>query len=146
MSNGQTVRLDVPSTYDMIDVVQVVSDAFARAAGLDDDAVHLTKMGRDLNADDVTGEWIGLVYSSGNRDERVFAEPHRLDIGRNPNPHLGFGGGGPHYCMGNFVAKMQLRAIFDELLHRAPTLELGEPEYLAGNFVHAVKSMPCRIR
>ena len=50
------------------------------------------------------------------------------------------------YCMGNFVAKMQLRAIFDELLHRAPTLELGEPEYLAGNFVHAVKSMPCRIR
>ena len=57
-----------------------------------------------------------------------------------------FGGGGPHFCMGNFVAKMQLREIFDQLLHRVPTLELGEPEYLVGNFVHAVKSMPYRIR
>jgi cytochrome P450 len=48
--------------------------------------------------------------------------------------------------MGNFVAKMQLREIFDQLLHRVPDLQLGEPEYLAGNFVRAVKRMPCSVR
>ncbi|NRQ48410.1 cytochrome P450 [Aeromicrobium stalagmiti] len=92
------------------------------------------------------GEWVAMVYSSGNRDAAVFDAPDELDLSRWPNPHLGFGGGGPHYCMGNFVAKMQLREIFDQLLHRVPTLELGEPEYLTGNFVRAVKSMPFTIR
>jgi len=58
---------------------------------------------------------------------------------------VAFGGGGPHYCMGNFLAKMQLREIFDQLLHRAPTLTLGTPEYLVGNFVRAVKSLPCSL-
>jgi cytochrome P450 len=94
--------------------------------------------GFDLKA----GEWVAMIYSSGNRDEKVFDRPEVFDITRNPNPHVGFGGGGPHYCMGNFVAKMQLREIFDQLLHRAPTLRLGEPEYLTGNFVRAVKTMP----
>lgn len=88
------------------------------------------------------GDWVAMVYSSGNRDERVFDRPDVFDITRNPNPHVGFGGGGPHFCMGNFVAKMQMRELFDQLLHRAPTLELGEPTYLAGNFVRAAKSMP----
>lgn len=91
------------------------------------------------------GEWVAMIYSSGNRDEAVFENPDVFDITRNPNPHVGFGGGGPHFCMGNFVAKMQLKEIFDQLLHRAPTLELGEPEYLTGNFVRAVKRMPYKI-
>lgn len=94
--------------------------------------------GQDIKA----GEWVAMVYSSGNRDEKAFDRPDVFDITRNPNPHVGFGGGGAHYCMGNFVAKMQLREIFDQLLHRAPTLQLGEPSYLTGNFVRAVKSMP----
>ncbi|UAK39432.1 cytochrome P450 [Gordonia bronchialis] len=88
------------------------------------------------------GEWVAMVYSSGNRDEKVFERPNEFDITRSPNPHVGFGGGGPHFCMGSFVAKMQLQEIFDQLLHRAPTLKVGEPEYLTGNFVRAVKSMP----
>lgn len=88
------------------------------------------------------GEWVAMVYSSGNRDESVFERADRFDITRSPNPHVGFGGGGPHFCMGNWVAKIQLREIFDQLLHRAPTLRLGEPSYLTGNFVHAVKSLP----
>lgn len=88
------------------------------------------------------GEWVAMVYSSANRDEKVFAGADRFDVLRDHNPHLGFGGGGPHYCMGNFVAKMQLRELFDQLLHRAPTLSLGEPSYLTGNFVRAVTSMP----
>ncbi|HWJ82489.1 MAG TPA: cytochrome P450 [Nocardioides sp.] len=92
------------------------------------------------------GEWVAMVYSSGNRDELVFDRPDVFDITRDPNPHVGFGGGGPHYCMGNFVAKMQLKELFDQLLTRAPGLELGQPEYLTGNFVRAVKSLPCRVR
>jgi cytochrome P450 len=92
------------------------------------------------------GEWVAMVYSSGNRDERVFADPQRFDITRDPNPHLGFGGGGPHHCLGNFVAKTQLREIFDQLLHRVPNLRVGEPRYLVANFPRAVKSMPCTTR
>lgn len=92
------------------------------------------------------GEWVAMIYSSGNRDERVFADPYRFDITRDPNPHLGFGGRGPHYCLGNFVAKMQFREIFGQLLHRVPNLRVGEPSYLVGNFVRAVKSMPCTTR
>lgn len=89
------------------------------------------------------GEWIALFYSSGNRDFEVWDDPYTFDITRKPNPHVGFGGGGPHYCLGNMLAKSQLRAIFDQLLTRVPNLEVGEPELLAGNFVRGVKSLPC---
>jgi cytochrome P450 len=88
------------------------------------------------------GEWVLMMYSSGNRDERVFTNPHSFDIRRHPNPHVAFGGGGPHYCMGAFLAKMQLQAFFGELIRRAPNLRVGEPDYLTGNFVRAVKSLP----
>ncbi|NKQ54219.1 cytochrome P450 [Amycolatopsis sp. K13G38] len=92
------------------------------------------------------GEWVVMFYSSGNRDERVFSEPERFDITRSPNPHVAFGGGGPHYCMGNMLAKTQLRALFDQLLHRVPELQVSDPTYLVGNFVRGVKSMPCTLR
>ena len=88
------------------------------------------------------GEWVMLLYSSANRDDRVFTDPTTFDIRRNPNPHMAFGGGGPHYCMGAFLAKMQLEAFFRELILRAPNLRVGEPDYLVGNFVRAVKSLP----
>ena len=91
------------------------------------------------------GEWVVMFYSSANRDETVFTDPHAFDITRWPNPHVAFGGGGPHYCMGNFLAKIQLREIFDQLLTRVPNLTVGEPSYLVGNFVRAVKSMPYTI-
>jgi cytochrome P450 len=88
------------------------------------------------------GDWVTMVYSSANRDERVFTNPYEFDITRSPNPHVAFGGGGPHFCMGAFMAKMQLESIFRELIFRAPNLRVGEPEYLTGNFITAVKSLP----
>ncbi|MBB3606160.1 cytochrome P450 [Mycolicibacterium sp. BK556] len=88
------------------------------------------------------GDWVTMVYSSANRDERVFTNPYEFDITRSPNPHVGYGGGGPHYCMGAFMAKMQLESIFRELILRAPNLRVGEPEYLTGNFITAVKHLP----
>ena len=87
-----------------------------------------------------------MFYESGNRDAEVFTDPLRFDLSRDPNPHVGFGGGGPHFCMGNMLARTQLRQIFSQLLTRVPDLTVGEPETLRSNFVHAVKTMPCSIR
>ena len=92
------------------------------------------------------GEKIVLFYHSANRDERAFEEPWRFDVTREPNRHLGFGGGGPHYCLGASLARTQLRSIFGELLRVIPDIEVGEPELLRSAFVHGVKRMECTFR
>ena len=89
------------------------------------------------------GEKVVLFYHSGNRDERAFDEPWRFDVTRRPNRHLGFGGGGPHYCMGASLARTQLRAIFGELLRVLPEIEVDEPLRLRSAFIHGVKRMDC---
>jgi cytochrome P450 len=92
------------------------------------------------------GEKVVLFYHSGNRDQRAIEDPWRFDVTRSPNRHLGFGGGGPHYCLGASLARTQLRAIFSELLAQIPDLEAGEPEVLRSAFIHGVKRMPCEFR
>lgn len=89
------------------------------------------------------GEKVVMFYASGNRDEQAFDHPERLDLGRSPNPHVGFGGGGLHFCLGAHVARAQLRALFGELLQQIPTIEAGDPAYVPGNFIHAIRRMPC---
>jgi cytochrome P450 len=91
----------------------------------------------------LAGEKVVMFYPSGNWDTEVFDHPERLDLSRSPNPHVGFGGGGLHFCLGAHVARAQLRAIFGELLRQVPDIQAGEPTYVAGNFIHAVHSMPC---
>jgi cytochrome P450 len=91
------------------------------------------------------GDWVGLFYQSGNRDEAAFVDPWQFDLLRDPNPHVGFGGGGPHYCLGTMLARAQLRSIWGELLTRVPDLEVGEPDYLVGNFMSSVKRLPYRL-
>jgi cytochrome P450 len=88
------------------------------------------------------GDKVVMFYGSGNRDETAFVEPERFDVRREPNRHLGFGGGGPHYCMGAALARTQLRALFEELLGRYPDLEVADPEYIVGNFVNGIARMP----
>jgi cytochrome P450 len=88
------------------------------------------------------GEKVVLFYPSANRDEAAFSRPDRFDIGRDPNRHVGFGGGGPHYCMGAALARAQLNALFTELLPAFPQLEVGEPRFLIGNFVNGISAMP----
>jgi cytochrome P450 len=92
------------------------------------------------------GEKIVLFYHSANRDERAFEDPWRFDISRDPNRHLGFGGGGPHYCLGASLARTQLRSIFGEMMRVMPDIEAGEPELLRSAFVHGVKRMECSFR
>ena len=89
------------------------------------------------------GEKVVLFYHSGNRDEQAFEEPWRFDVTREPNRHLGFGGGGPHYCLGASLARTQLRSIFGELLRVVPDIQAQEPELLRSAFIHGVKRMDC---
>jgi cytochrome P450 len=89
------------------------------------------------------GEKVVLFYLSGNRDETAIDDPGRFDVTRDPNYHLGFGGGGPHYCLGASLARTQLRSIFGELLRRLPDIEVGEPDKLASAFIRGVKRMEC---
>jgi cytochrome P450 len=91
------------------------------------------------------GEKVALYYCSGNRDESVFDRPYEFDLSRSPNPHVGFGGGGVHYCLGHSVAKSQLRALFHQLLTRVPGIEIGEPEWLPNTFVHGIERLPAYI-
>ncbi len=92
------------------------------------------------------GDKVGLFYCSANRDESVFADAHRFDLSRAPNPQVGFGGGGPHFCLGNQLAKSELRNIFRELLTRLKTVEFGEPDMLYSSFVHGIKRLPAHVR
>ncbi|MFF3372132.1 cytochrome P450 [Streptomyces sp. NPDC002680] len=92
------------------------------------------------------GEKVGLFYCSGNRDETVFDRPDTFDLSRSPNPHVGFGGGGVHFCLGHTVAKTQLRALFRELLTHVADMEVGEPEWLPHTFVHGIKRLPVHVR
>ena len=70
----------------------------------------------------------------------------RSTCSRSPNPHLGFGGGGPHFCLGNQLAKAELRNLFRELLTRLKTVEFGEPDLLYSSFVHGVKRLPAHVQ
>ncbi|MGD9998554.1 MAG: cytochrome P450 [Ilumatobacteraceae bacterium] len=92
------------------------------------------------------GDKVVLFYGAANRDDEVFAEPDRFDVARDPNPHLAFGGGGPHLCLGLHVARIEIAAMLRELLTRLPDLgPAGDPEPLASNFIAGVRSMPVRF-
>jgi cytochrome P450 len=90
------------------------------------------------------GEKVVLFYHSGNRDETAFSDPWSFDLTRQPNHHLGFGGGGPHYCLGASLARTQLASLFTELLQVLGDLEADEPEmFRSSSFIHGIKRMPC---
>ncbi|GAA1294837.1 linalool 8-monooxygenase [Planotetraspora silvatica] len=89
------------------------------------------------------GEKVVLYYWSANRDESVFDDSLRFDIARNPNPHVGFGGPGPHFCLGAHLARREITVMFRELLRRVPQIEAGEPERLFSSFINGTKHMEC---
>ncbi|MCX5414707.1 cytochrome P450 [Streptomyces sp. NBC_00059] len=91
----------------------------------------------------VPGEKVVLLYASANRDASVFDDPDSFDITRSPNPHLGYGGGGPHHCLGAHLAKLEMKALFRELLtRRAGVRAAGEPRLVDSNFDNRVGSLP----
>jgi cytochrome P450 family 142 subfamily A polypeptide 1 len=89
------------------------------------------------------GDKLLLLYQSGNRDERVFKDPDRFDIERNPNDHVAFGGYGAHFCLGASLARLELRVVFEELLRRLPDMELdGATPLRPSNFIVGIEDMP----
>ncbi|MDH2429598.1 cytochrome P450 [Sphaerisporangium sp. TRM90804] len=87
------------------------------------------------------GDKVVLFYGSANRDEEVFADPDRYDITRRPNPHVGFGGPGPHFCLGANLARQEIKIMYRELFTRLPAIRaVGEPELLLSNFDNSVRS------
>lgn len=91
------------------------------------------------------GERVVLFYGSANRDEDVFERPDEFDIGRDPNPHVAFGAGGPHLCLGMHVARVELAVMFRELLARMPHIEPDGPiERMHSSFIAGIHSMPVR--
>jgi cytochrome P450 len=91
------------------------------------------------------GDKVGLFYCSGNRDESVFEDPHRFELRHQRAPHVGFGGGGIHYCLGAGIARMQLRCIFEEILAKLQVVDVGEPELLSSSFIRGIRSLPVHI-
>jgi cytochrome P450 len=93
------------------------------------------------------GEKVVVYYGSANRDEAAFEEPERLDLGRTPNPHVAFGGGGPHFCLGAHLARIEIEAIVAEMVTRLVDLEpAGEPAWMGSNFIFGPTSLPVRFR
>jgi len=93
------------------------------------------------------GEKVVMWYNSGNRDEEIYENPHQFNIARTLAPaQVGFGAGGPHFCLGANLARREIAVMFDEIRRRLPNLVItGEPAYLQSNFINGIKRMPCRI-
>jgi len=92
------------------------------------------------------GEKVVMFYPSGNRDEEIFDDPYSFDISRSPNPHMAFGGGGHHFCLGASLARLEMRVMFEELFRRLPDMEpAGPPRRLRSNFINGIKSLPVRF-
>ncbi|HEV2451617.1 MAG TPA: cytochrome P450 [Streptosporangiaceae bacterium] len=99
--------------------------------------------------DYAAGDKVLLVYWAANRDESVFAgpsSPSRFDITRSPNPHVGFGGPGPHFCLGAHLARREITVMLRELLRRVPSIRASsEPDRLLSSFINGIKRLPCEF-
>ncbi len=89
------------------------------------------------------GDKVVFFHASANRDEDIFSDPDTFDIGRDPNPHIAFGGGGPHFCLGTNLARMEIRVMFEHLLDRMPDIrQAGDVQRLQSRFINGVKHIP----
>ena len=92
------------------------------------------------------GDKVVTWYISANRDELVFDDPYRFDVGRRPNDHVSFGRGGPHFCLGAHLAKLEVKVMFEELVPRLQSIEpAGPPTRIRTNFTNAFRAMPVRV-
>jgi cholest-4-en-3-one 26-monooxygenase len=92
------------------------------------------------------GDKVSIWYISANRDEDVFPNPFTFDIKRSPNEHVAFGGGGPHFCLGASLARMEINIMLEELVKRVKSVEqIGEVKRLRSNFINGIKHLPVRL-
>jgi cholest-4-en-3-one 26-monooxygenase len=150
-SGGMLALFDHPDQWDRL----VADPALARTAA--DEIVRwvspVNLFRRTSTTDQVLGgqeikenDKVVVFYSSANRDTSVFPDAEIFDIARDPNPHIGFGGGGAHFCLGNHLAKLELRVLFEQLARRHPRLhQTGEVRRLRSNFINGIKELPVTI-
>ncbi len=106
-------------------------------------ALFDTKIG---DQDIAVGDKVCMFYLAANRDPSVFSDPHTFDIRRDPNQHVGFGGPGPHFCLGAHLARREIQVMFRELLNRLPDIHAaGEPDLLMSPFIHGIKHLPAEF-
>ena len=116
-------------------------------------ASPVTYMRRTVTADTkiggqaiAAGDKVCMFYLAANRDEDVFENPYAFDVRRDPNPHVGFGGPGPHFCLGAHLARREILVMFRELFNRLPDIEaVDEPALLSSSFIHGVKHLTARF-
>ena len=150
ISHALTLLTDFPDQRDML-----MADFDGRIAGAVEEIVRyaspvmymrrtVTQDYRMNGQDYHRGDKVVLLYWSANQDETVFADPARLDITRSPNPHLGFGAAGPHFCLGAHLARREISVLLRELLTRVPGIRAaGPPDLLLSSFINGVKHLPC---
>jgi cholest-4-en-3-one 26-monooxygenase len=148
MAHGMHQLLEHPEQYAMIvedpSVMATATEEIVRWASpvmyFRRNATEDTVLsGQEIKAGDKLSIW----YASANRDEDVFDEPFRFDVLRSPNDHVGFGGGGPHFCLGASLARMEIRVLFEELVRKAPKVEpAGKLDRLRSNFIAGIKHLP----
>ncbi|HJR26446.1 MAG TPA: cytochrome P450 [Acidimicrobiales bacterium] len=151
ISHGMNAFLEHPDQYDLL-----AEDVEGRIPGATEEILRWASpvlyFRRNVTRDTEIGgkevkegEKITLWYISGNRDEDVFDDPFAFDIRRDPNPHIAFGGGGPHFCLGAQLARMEIHVLFEELVKRVAQVEaLGAPDRLRSNFIGGIKHLPVR--
>jgi cholest-4-en-3-one 26-monooxygenase len=106
-------------------------------------ATRDTELGGHPIAD---GDKVVVFYASANRDEDVFPAPGEFDAGRDPNPHVGFGGGGPHFCLGRHLAVLELRVLLATLIERMPAIrQAGQASRLRSSFINGIKHLPVSL-
>ena len=149
IAHGLKLFTDHPEQRELL-----LADFEGRVAGACDEIVrHATpviQFRRTLTRDHemngnryLRGDKVLLFYNSANRDETVFDRPDDFDITRDPNPHVGFGGPGPHYCLGAHLARREMTVMFRELFTRLPGIRAtGEPSFLLSNFINGIKRLP----
>ncbi|MEV6574371.1 cytochrome P450 [Streptomyces sp. NPDC051577] len=148
ITHGLTLLTDFPDQRDLL-----LSDFETYADGAVDEMIRhstpIIQFRRTVAAEHTLGghlftpgDKVVLYYASANRDEAVFPDPDAFDITRSPNPHLGFGGGGPHFCLGAHLARVEMRSLFRELLTRPVGLRaVGLPDLAGSNFDNRVRSL-----
>ncbi len=150
ISHALTLFTDFPAQRELL-----LEDFEARIGGAVEEIVRFASpvifMRRTLTRDHELGghqyregDKVVLFYWAANRDETVFPDPRRFDILRNPNPHVGFGGPGRHFCLGAHLARREITVMLRELLRRVPDIRAtGEPDRLLSSFINGVKHLPC---
>jgi cytochrome P450 len=152
ISHSLVLLTDHPDQRELL-----LADFEGRIAGTVEEIVRYVSpviwMRRSLTRDAVVnghqyleGDKVALFYWAANRDESVFTEPLKFDITRSPNPHVGFGGAGPHFCLGAHLARREITVMLRELMQQVPRIHAsGEPDRLLSSFINGIKHLPCEL-